>query len=332
MRFFKIADVDLIDLDHLVRMLPDAKSWDVVKMLTRGQYVTAMLQSWDSLNDAEINTPLRLAHFIGQGLIETGFLKSRSENLNYSAAGLLKIFGKYYKDKPELVKLHARKPQLIANYVYAKLNGNKEPNDGWLYRGRGFIQLTGRDNYKLLSEKTGLNLEENPDLIANDLKASIKVAAMFWKTNGLNRFADLNQGRSVSRGINRGDPKAMAPAHDEDKRILWTNYVLGLMNAPEIVLNDPNKPLDIGSRGDRVKILQSDLISLNYNASPADGIFGKTTRLAVIAFQDDHGLEINGLGDAPTLDAIKEALNNPNALPNANMQKLLKDTYKHLLF
>ena len=102
----------------------------------------------DALNEIlpkyEINTPLRIAHFLAQVLHESTYLKDDTENLNYSAAGLLKIFPKYFPDEATAI-LYARKPERIANRVYANRmqNGNEASGDGWKYRGRGILQITG---------------------------------------------------------------------------------------------------------------------------------------------------------------------------------------------
>ena len=327
MKFFTIDDINLIDLDALVRMLPGANSWNVVKAMTRGQYVTAILRSWDVLNKAEINTPRRLAHFIGQCLIETGFLNFREENLNYSAAGLLNTFPKYYKGRPELAQQHARKPELIANHVYGGRMGNTTPGDGWKYRGRGMIQLTGKENYERFSKVLGLDLVSNPDVVAKDLKVAIQAAAAFWSNNGLNILADSNNAAAVSRGVNLGNPNAKVRAHDEDLRILWTQKVLGLMNAPNLVTNDPNQPLDIGSSGDRVKMLQEQLDDLGYDVKPVDGVFGRKTRAAILLFQDDRGLEKTGLGDAVVFAELQEALADPKNSRGPQKSQAVKGAY-----
>ena len=198
MKFFTINDINLIDLDALTRMFPANKGWSFVKTLNRGRYISAMLRSWEVLDEASINTPKRLAHFLGQGLIETGFLNHTQENMNYSEAGLINTFS-VYKNNPALAKEHARKKRLIANTAYGTRMGNRGGEDGWNYRGRGFIQLTGRDNYEHYAELTGLDLVGNPDLISNNLKASIQVAAKFWSDNRLNQHADMDDIKKVSR-------------------------------------------------------------------------------------------------------------------------------------
>ena len=113
-----------------------------------------------------INTSLRLAHFLAQAGHESGGFKLTQENLNYGAKGLRGLFGKYFPTD-ELAKLCERKPEKIANIIYSNRmgNGSKESGDGWKFRGRGYIQLTGRDNYTAFGKSVGVDIPANPDLV-----------------------------------------------------------------------------------------------------------------------------------------------------------------------
>lgn len=137
----------------------------------------------------EINTPTRMAHFLAQCAHESGNFKVVNENLNYSADGLLKIFPKYFKDRATADK-YARKPELIANRVYSKRmgNGDEASGDGWKFRGRGYIQLTGKDNYTKFDAFVEDNILDQPDLVAS--KYPLTSAAFFFSRNGLNAIAD----------------------------------------------------------------------------------------------------------------------------------------------
>jgi len=129
-----------------------------------------------------ITTPLRLAHILGQCSHESAGFKVLSENLNYSADGLKKIFGKYFPGN--LNESYARQPQKIANRVYASRmgNGNEASGDGFKYKGRGAAQLTGRDNYAAFDKFVDDDIMANPDLVAT--KYSLMSAAwFFWKNN-----------------------------------------------------------------------------------------------------------------------------------------------------
>ena len=136
-----------------------------------------------------VNTPLRLSHFLAQCGHESGGFRITQENLNYSAKGLQGIFKKYFPS--EAIALdYAKKPQKIANRVYGGRmgNGNEASGDGYKFRGRGYIQLTGRDNYTAFGKSIGVAIEENPDLVATQY--ALASAAWFWSKNGLNKIAD----------------------------------------------------------------------------------------------------------------------------------------------
>lgn len=161
-------------------------------------------EKYKSLLDSYyVNTPLRIAHFMAQIEHESG-LKPISENLNYSAQGLGKIFKKYFPTI-ELCNKYAKRPQDIANVVYANRmgNGGTSSFDGWNYRGRGFIQLTGKNNYLLLSKDTKIDFVNNPDLLLEEANAMIG-ALWFWNKNKLNELADKNDIIAITKRINGG--------------------------------------------------------------------------------------------------------------------------------
>jgi putative chitinase len=131
-----------------------------------------------------LNSGLRLSHFLAQCAHESGNFKVLNENLNYSADGLLKIFPKYFKDKAT-ADAYARKPEKIANRVYASRmgNGDEASGDGYKFRGRGFIQLTGKSNYQAFSDFIKEDCVANPDLVAS--KYPLTSAAFFFDKNKL---------------------------------------------------------------------------------------------------------------------------------------------------
>lgn len=127
----------------------------------------------------------RAAHFFAQCAHESGNWKATSENLNYGAKGLRGIFGKYFPTDA-LAKAYERQPMKIANKVYANRMGNgpESSGDGWKFRGRGFLQLTGHDNYKALSQYINRpDIMDNPDLVAGEL--AIESALWFFDRNKL---------------------------------------------------------------------------------------------------------------------------------------------------
>lgn len=159
-------------------------------------------QKYKTLLDSYgINTSLRLAHFMAQIEHESG-LKPISENLNYSAKGLGTTFKKYFPNTI-LTNKYANQPQRIANIVYANRMGNGSVNsgEGWKYRGRGFIQITGKENYFRLHIDTDLDCVRNPDLLLEEANAMLS-ACWFWKLKGLNSLADKDDISAITKKIN----------------------------------------------------------------------------------------------------------------------------------
>lgn len=162
-----------------------------------------------------INNSLRLSHFLSQCGHESGGFKLVNENMNYSADGLLAIFGKYFKkadgktpDK-ELATKYARQPEKIGSRVYANRmgNGDEASGEGWKYHGRGYIQLTGKDNYKAFSTFIGEDCVANPDLVAT--KYPLTSAAFFFHKNKLWDICDKGHSHdivvAVTKKVNGGD-------------------------------------------------------------------------------------------------------------------------------
>jgi len=156
----------------------------------KGQVPDAIIaQIPDTITKFELNTPLRLAHFLAQAGHESGGFKVLTENLNYSAKGLMGIFKKYFPTEV-LAKQYERKPEKIANKVYASRMGNgpEASGEGFKYKGRGCIQLTGKDNYTAFGKSINEDIAANPDLVAT--KYPLMSAAWFFYKNGLHKIAD----------------------------------------------------------------------------------------------------------------------------------------------
>jgi putative chitinase len=143
----------------------------------------------DTITKFELNTPLRLAHFLAQAGHESGGFKLVNENLNYGAKGLLGIFKKYFPT-PEKAALYERKPEKIANLVYGGRMGNgpEASGEGFKFKGRGYIQLTGKSNYTEFAKSINEDVVANPDLVAT--KYPLASAAWFFHKNGLHKIAD----------------------------------------------------------------------------------------------------------------------------------------------
>lgn len=169
-----------------------------------GLWYSAML---DILCEYDINTPERIAGFLAQTCHECLDYAIMQENLNYSSNGLKKTFPKYFGDI-SIANKYAKKPELIANKVYANRmgNGNFESGDGWKYRGRGPIQCTGKSNYIACSKFLfgDLRLVENPDLILTDKRIAIMSACWYWSVNNLNKYCDKKDIVGMTKRINGG--------------------------------------------------------------------------------------------------------------------------------
>lgn len=160
----------------------------------------------DVMKQFGITNSFRLTHFLAQVAHESGNFRYTRENLNYSTEGLLKVFPKYF-DK-NTAPLYARRPQAIANMVYNGRMGNKlKSNDGWMFRGAGFIQLTGRTNFKAFSDFIGdPKIMDDPSLVAT--KYPLTSAAWFFEKRGLwaicDEGVDQNIVKKVTLKVNGG--------------------------------------------------------------------------------------------------------------------------------
>ena len=156
------------------------------------------------LPDYEINTPQRIAAFIAQCAHESGNFVFLTENLNYKAESLTKIFGKYFKDMAT-AKAYEKKPEKIANRIYANRmgNGDEASGDGWRYRGRGLIQLTGKTNYTWFAASLEISAEEAAEY-TQTFEGAAQSACWFWETNKLNNEADKGDIKTMTRKINGG--------------------------------------------------------------------------------------------------------------------------------
>ena len=149
-----------------------------------------------------INTPLRLAHFLAQCGHESGGFRATQENLNYSAKGLNGIFRKYFPTEAAAAA-YARQPQKIASKVYGNRmgNGSEASGEGYKFRGRGYIQLTGKENYTAFGKAIGEDILSNPDVVSS--KYALLSAAWFFTKNGLHKMADSGASDAVVTQITK---------------------------------------------------------------------------------------------------------------------------------
>jgi putative chitinase len=187
----------------------------------------------DVLNNGRLKTKLEVAHFIAQAAHESTMFTRTTENMNYSAEGLKATFGKYFQTDA-IRNQYARKPEQIGNRAYASRNGNgpESSGDGYLYRGRGYFQLTGKTNYTgySMSQYGDLRAVNNPDLVAGTMDAILS-SLYFWETNGLSRYANKDDVVSVSKIINLGRADHPATPNGMDDRrgkLLKIKEIMGI--------------------------------------------------------------------------------------------------------
>ena len=270
----------------------------------KDNYLEAIRGGNQLFDQHNITTPLRTAHFLAQALHETGGFRILRENMNYSARRMIQIFGvgnhSAAVTTAEASRL-AGNPQAIAERVYglgnprkARILGNVNPGDGFLYRGNGVLQTTGRGGHKRMGDAAGVDFEGNPDLVTAPEHA-LKPALFEWTQNNLNSFADRNDIRTLTRRINGG-------FNGLSEREAWFDRVwLLLKNA-----NDPVEAFEIGNGEEDVKQLQEALNDLG--ADPqlvVDGRYGPNTKQAVREFQTAAGIKVDGIAGPVTEAAIK---------------------------
>lgn len=277
---------------HLAQMIPTNKG-------AAGKWFAAMQEIFPKY---EINTAQRVAGFVAQCAHESGDFKRLEENLNYSEKALNAVFGRYFGAAPKRnAAEYARNPEKIANYVYMDefrkyKMGNVNEGDGWLFRGRGLKQLTGRNNYEAFGKTVGMTAEEAADYVATE-QGAIESACWFWYKAKCNTFADNGDIVGMSKRINGGTIGL------EDRVRRW-NEALEILGAPapapaeisedvEDIIDDIGV-LRKGSRGDGVKIMQEAL------GITADGAFGPGTERALKEWQAANGLTADGIAGPAT--------------------------------
>lgn len=284
--------------DHLAKIIPGNNEV--------GDWYEALC---DILPRYGITTERRVAHFLSQCAHESGNFKRLEENLNYSAKALRAVFGRYFGDAPKRdADEYHRQPEMIANYVYMDefrkyKMGNTEEGDGWLFRGRGLKQLTGRENYTRFGKSVDMSAEEAAEYVATE-KGAVESACWFWDANNLNDIADTDNVVKMTKKINGGKIGL------EDRQERYTNAMEVLGMSAEMVADDDDDDIeeiidDIGvlrkgSRGEGVKIMQEAL------GIGADGVFGPGTERALKEWQAANGLTADGVAGPATFGKLLE--------------------------
>jgi predicted chitinase len=253
-------------------------------------YLEALVQGRAELEQAGIVTPLRFCHFLAQVTHETGGLTIVRENTGWTADQMCRLWPSRFKTKldPRLIAAKGD-PRKLANLAYADMEkiGNCGGDDGWEYRGGGFLQLTGRQNYHAAGNAIGCDLEGQPEAI-EDPTISLRAALWEWSRMGSNGFADRNYLRALSNAINRGDPYSAKPPVGFKSRQQWFNRAWALFGQGQALPDE--KLLSLGAFGPRVKRLQEQLRELGYPVGAVDQMFGPATARAVAGFKLEQHL------------------------------------------
>jgi putative chitinase len=287
--------IDVVDvLNSIGPIIPNAL----------GNYTQAIRQGQELFDQAEINTPLRMAHFFAQTLLETGRFTVLRENMNYSAPRLFDVFGVNHHSAAithdEAFNL-AHHPEQIAERVYGLGNprkaqelSNTEPGDGFRYRGNGILQMTGRGAHRRTGQACDVDFEGDPDL-ATAPEHALKPPLQEWTEGRLNIFADKNDISTITLKINGGF-NGLA-----DRQVLF-NKVFSLLR-PGV------DPAAAGDPDDEVRSLQRDLNTLGADPQlEVDGRLGENTRRAVTEFQVAAGIKADGIPGPVTIAKIRLTL------------------------
>lgn len=202
-------------------------------MIDRSELIqlTSVADAWTNpLNEAmalyAITSQTRVEMFLATCLYESTGLTRLTENLNYSAAALVRVWPSRFP--PGIAEQYQMRPQMIANRAYANRggNGDERSGDGWKYRGRGPIQITGKDNYAAAGAAIGMPLAEQPDLLLAP-EAGALTAAWFWAENGCNGIADTADFPGTQGVVNRGSRSKLAD--NMDGRLAWLQKVKSVL-------------------------------------------------------------------------------------------------------
>ena len=266
--------------DHIIHLLhgnADAAAWADAAMEILPKY--------------EINTPNRIAGFFAQTGHESMNFTALSENLNYRAETLEKLFSKYFSKAGRNAADYAKQPEKIANIIYGSRMGNVQEGDGYRFRGRGVIQLTGRDNYTAFGKSVGMSPEQVIDYVQTK-KGALESACWYWNSRKINTACDNNDIVLMTKLVNGGT----IGLEDRKKHYEQALTVLGGA-VPAPIANAAAIPgvLKKGSTGENVKRLQAEL------GLEADGAFGSGTESAVKKWQAANGLAADGIVGPKTL-------------------------------
>lgn len=263
----------------------------------RPDYVDALVGGKAEFEAANVNTPIRLALFLGQCAHETGGFTIMRELTTWRPEQMAKLWPHRFSGPLAQRKIkNCEGDQVrLACLAYSDRDdlGNMGGDDGWAYRGGNLLQGTGRAWYREAGNAIGVDLEGNPDLI-EDGPIGLLTALYTWTRHGLNRYADRGYIRTCGNAINRGDPFASKDPIGHEGRISWT---MRACQALGITLPDESE-LALGAYSAKVQNLQRLLMSKGYHLGAPDGLFGPETARQVAAAKLDFKRDVGGIVEA----------------------------------
>lgn len=241
----------------------------------------------------EINTPNRIAGFFAQCGHESMNFTVLSENLNYRAETLEKLFSKYFSKAGRNAVDYAKQPEKIANVIYASRmgNGDTASGEGYAFRGRGVIQLTGKDNYSAFASSIKMSLPDVIDYVQTK-KGALESACWYWNSRNINAACDANDITKMTKLVNGGTIGLEDRKHHYEQALAVLG---GAVPAPITNAASIAGVLKKGSTGENVKRMQAEL------GLEADGSFGPATEAALKKWQTANGLAADGVAGPKTL-------------------------------
>ena len=272
----------MLTKDHIIHILhgnADAAAWADAALEILPKY--------------EINTPNRIAGFFAQTCHESMNFSALSENLSYRKETLEKLFSKYFSKAGRNAADYEKQPEKIANVIYANRlgNGDTASGEGFAFRGRGIIQLTGKDNYTAFGKSVGMTAEQVIDYVQTK-KGALESACWYWNSRNINAACDKSDTTLMCKLVNGGT----IGLEDRLKHYEQALAVLGgAVPAPITNAASIAGVLKKGSTGENVKRMQAEL------GLEADGSFGPATEAALKKWQTANGLAADGVAGPKTL-------------------------------
>ena len=281
----------------------DFEEWMAEELIHRDDWKDWYHEMLEVLPLWEVDTIERVAGFIAQCGHESGGFRVLTENLNYSASALNKIFGKYFVRAGRDPQPYHRQPEKIANVIYASRmdNGDTDSGDGWRFRGGGILQLTGRYNYTQFAKEMEMTPEEAVDYVRTK-KGALDSACWFWDTNNINKYCDNQDIVGMTKRINGGYIGLEDRIHHWKEALHMLGSDVSEHESDDEFVEEPS-PEDIGVLRKGMKsvgvVMMQEALGIT-----ADGDFGPGTERALKEWQSANGLVADGIAGPATLGEL----------------------------